>query len=126
VAEAPTQQKSLLNYRQRLQAFEVAAKSSKVGHTRTVAPCSAEDMAALLVSRSRLGDLSLVAVKDYDGSQEKMIESLLFESGRPLLLFSEQSVDKLSNSFDHVAIASDHSAQAARADGDAFTLLQSA
>jgi nucleotide-binding universal stress UspA family protein len=126
VEEAPEHQKSLLNSRQMLEAFEVAAKSSKVGHTRTIAPCSAEDMAALLVNRSRLSDLSLVAVKDYDGGQEKMIESLLFESGRPLLLFSEQSVDKLSNSFDHVAIAWDHSAQAARAVGDALPLLQSA
>ena len=126
VEEAPEHQKSLLNSRQMLEAFEVAAKSSKVGHSRTIAPCSAEDMAALLVNRSRLSDLSLVAVKDYDGSQEKMIESLLFESGRPLLLFSEQSVSKLSNSFDHVAIAWDHSAQAARAVGDALPLLQTA
>jgi nucleotide-binding universal stress UspA family protein len=126
VEEAPEHQKSLLNSRQMLEAFEVAAKSSKVGHTRTIAPCSAEEMAALLVSRSRLSDLSLIAVKDYDGGQEKMINSLLFESGRPLLLFSEQSVSKLSNSFDHVAIAWDHSAQAARAVGDALPLLQSA
>ena len=126
VEEAPEHQKSLLNSRQMLEAFEVAAKSSKVGHTRAIAPCSAEDMAALLVSRSRLSDLSLVAVKDYDGGQEKLIESLLFESGRPLLLFSEQSVSKLSNSFDHVAIAWDHSAQAARAVGDALPLLQRA
>jgi len=126
VEEAPEHQKSLLNSRQMLEAFEVAAKSSKVGHTRTIAPCSAEEMAALLVSRSRLSDLSLIAVKDYDGGQEKMINSLLFESGRPLLLFSEQSVSKMSNSFDHVAIAWDHSAQAARAVGDALPLLQSA
>ena len=73
-----------------------------------------------------MSDLSLVAVKDYDGGQEKLIESLLFELGRPLLLFSEQSVSKLSNSFDHVAIAWDHSAQAARAVGDALPLLQRA
>src|SRR5205823_4874472 len=81
VEEAPEHQKSLLNSRQMLEAFEVAAKSSKVGHTRTIAPCSAEDMAVLLVSQSRLSDLSLVAVKDYDSGQEKMVERLLFESG---------------------------------------------
>ena len=117
VKEAPEHHKSLLNSRQMLEAFEVAAKSSKVRYSRTITPCFVEDMAALLVSRSRHSDLSLVAVKDHDGGQEKMIEKLLFESGRPLLLFSEHSVSKPSNSFDHAAIAWDHSAQAARAVG---------
>lgn len=126
VEEAPEHQKSLLHSRQMLEALEVAAKAAKVRQSRTIAPCSADEMAALLVSRSRLSDVSLVAVKDYDSGQEKMIEKLLFDSGRPVLLFAEQSVSKLSTSFDHVAIAWDHSAQAARAVGDALPLLQRA
>lgn len=126
IEEAPEHKKSLLNSRRMLEAFEVAAKSSKVGYTRTIAPCGAQDMTAVLVSQSRLKDLSLIAVKGYDGGQEKMIESLLFESGRPVLLFSEQSASELSNSFDHVAIAWDHSTQSARAVGDALPLLQNA
>jgi nucleotide-binding universal stress UspA family protein len=124
--EAPEHQKSLLNCRQMMETFEIAAKASKIGHSQTITPSSAEDMAALLVSRSRLSDLSLVAVKEHDGSQEKMIEKLLFESGRPILLFSEQFVSELSNSFDRVAIAWDHSAQAARAVGNALPLLRRA
>lgn len=126
VEESPEGQKSLTNSRQMLEAFEAAAKSSRIGYSSAISPCLEEDMAALLIDRSRLSDLSLVAVKDHDGGQQKMIESLLFESGRPLLLFSEQAVGKLSNSFDHVAIAWDHSAQSARAIGEALPLLQNA
>jgi nucleotide-binding universal stress UspA family protein len=126
VEEAGEHQKSLLNSSRMLATFEAAAKSSKVAYTRAIAPCSAEDLGAVLVRRSRVKDLSLVALKDHDGGQEKMIESLLFESGRPVLLFSEQSAGKLSNSFDRVAIAWDHSAQSARAVGDALPLLQNA
>jgi nucleotide-binding universal stress UspA family protein len=126
VEEAGEHQKSLVNSRQMLEAFEVAAKSSKVAYTRAIAPCSAEDLGAMLVHQSRLNDLSLIAIRDHDGGQEKLIETLLFESGRPVLLFPEQSAGKLSNSFDHVAIAWDHSAQSARAVGDALLLLQSA
>jgi nucleotide-binding universal stress UspA family protein len=126
VEEAPEHQKSVLNSRQMLEAFEIAAKSSNVKFTRTVTPCLAQDIAALLIRQSRLSDLSLIAVKDHDGGQEDIIASALFESGRPILLFSEQSVSSLSNSLNHVAIAWDHSAQAARAIGDALVLLQNA
>lgn len=126
VEEAPEHQKSVLNSRQMLEAFEIAAKSSNVKFTRTVTPCLAQDIAALLIRQSRLSDLSLIAVKDHDGGQEDIIASALFESGRPILLFSEQSVGSLSNSLNHVAIAWDHSAQAARAIGDALVLLQNA
>ena len=109
-----------------LQVFEAAARSLNVDHDRTIKACASEDIAALLVDRARLKDVSLIAVKAQEGGQEKVIESLLFESGRPVLIFSEQSVHQLSNSFDRVAIAWDHSAQGARAVADALPLLQNA
>jgi hypothetical protein len=124
VEEASEHQKSLLNSKHMLKGLETAAKSAKVACTRTIVPCAAEDVATVLVSQSRLKDLSLIPVQDHDGGQEDVIESLLFESGRPVLLFSEQSVNRLSNSFDQVAIAWDHSAQAARAVADALPFLE--
>jgi nucleotide-binding universal stress UspA family protein len=124
--KAGEHQKSLINSRRMLEELETAAKSANVAYTHTIARCAAEDIAAMLVSQSRLKDLSLIPVKDHDGGQQNVIESLLFESGRPVLLFSEQLVDPLSNSFDHVAIAWDHSAQAARAVADARPFLEKA
>jgi nucleotide-binding universal stress UspA family protein len=124
--EAGEHQKSLLNSKHMLEGLEAAAKSSKVAYTHSIAPCTVEDVATVLVSQSRLKDLSLIPVKGHDSDQEQVIDSLLFESGRPVLLFSEQSVNRLSNSFDQVAIAWDHSAQAARAVADALPFLQNA
>jgi hypothetical protein len=126
VEEAGEHQKSLLNSRHMFEGLEAAAESSKVSYSRTIVHCAVEDVTAVLVSQSRLKDLSLIPVKERDGGQEKLIESPLFESGRPVLLFSEHWVNRLSNSFDHVAIAWDHSAQAARAVADALPFLQRA
>jgi nucleotide-binding universal stress UspA family protein len=57
---------------------------------------------------------------------EKVVEGLIFQSGRPLLIFSGGGTDRLSNSFDHAAIAWDRSQQATRAVADAMPFLQSA
>jgi nucleotide-binding universal stress UspA family protein len=126
IEKAGEHHKSLLNSKRMLEGLETAAKSSKIAYTHTIAPCTVEDVATVLVSQSRLKDLSLIPVKGHDSGQENVIESLLFESGRPVLLFSEQSVKRLSNSFDQVTIAWDHSAQAARAVADALPFLQNA
>jgi len=126
IEETGEHQKSPPNFKRMLEGLEAAAKSSNVAYTLTLAPCVPEDIAAVLVSQSRLRDLSLIPVKDHNGGQENVIDSLLLESGRPVLLFSEQLVNRLSNSFDHVAIAWDHSAQAARTVADALPFLQNA
>ena len=124
--QSPEHEKSVDNSKKMMQALEAAAKSWKTGCSQFIAPCVADDMGSVLAEQARLRDISLVAVKDHDGRQEKMIEALLFRSGRPLLLFPENEVGVLSNSFDRVAIAWDHSAQSARAVGDALPVLQRA
>src|SRR4029077_3207680 len=53
------------------------------------------------------------------------MNELIFQSGRPLLIFSGGMADRLPSSFDHAAIAWDHSQQATRAVADAMWLLQS-
>lgn len=124
--ETDEHRKSLLNSEKLMQVFETAARSLNVDHDQIIRATAAEDIATLLIDRARLKDVSLIAVHGHDGGQEKVIEGLLFESGRPVLLFSEPSVSQLSNSFDHVAIAWDHSAQSARAVADALPLCQNA
>jgi hypothetical protein len=75
---------------------------------------------------ARTADLSLVPIRPFDDMYEKVVEGLIFESGRPLVIFSQEMADRLSNSFDRIAIAWDHSQQATRAIADAMPLLQSA
>ncbi len=124
--EATESQKLLHLAEEMLQAFEKAARSSQIAHEQRLVRCTTEDVTSVLIESARLRDLTLVAIRAYDGPQEKFIEALIFESGRPILIFSEELADSLPSSFDHVAIAWDHSQHAARAVADALPLLQNA
>ena len=75
---------------------------------------------------ARLKDLSLVPVKAHDSQSEKIVEGLIFESGRPILICPEELAAELAVAFDNVVIAWDHTAPAARAVADALPMLQAA
>lgn len=109
-----------------LQRFESAALASNLASESLLTRATAEDAATQLVQQARLKDLTILPIKAHDGRQEALIENLIFKSGRPVLVFDEQSSRQLSDSFDHVSIAWDHSAQAARAVADALPLLKAA
>ena len=75
---------------------------------------------------ARLKDLSIVPVKSQGNQSEKIVERLIFESGRPILICPEEYANELAVVFDHVMIAWDHTAPAARAVADALPMLQAA
>src|SRR3954454_22404869 len=77
-----------------------------------------DQIASVLAEHGRFSDLTLLPMKPHDSRTEHIIETLLFESGRPVLLCPEQHVDELRPEFENVMIAWDHSARAARAVGD--------
>ena len=114
------------NAEQALQRFESAARASNLASESLLTRATAEDAAAQLVQQARTKDLTILPIKAHDGRQEALAESLIFQSGRPILVFDEQSSGHLSDSFDQVSIAWDHSAQAARAVADALPLLKAA
>jgi nucleotide-binding universal stress UspA family protein len=126
VIEIPEHEKSRANTEQMMAVFDTAARASGIVYDKTIKRCAPEDLPSYLAGCARTLDLSLVPVKPFDDMHEKVLERLIFESGRPLLIFSEEAVDRLSNSFDHVAIAWDHSQQATRAVADAMPFLQRA
>jgi nucleotide-binding universal stress UspA family protein len=72
-------------------------------------------------AEARLFDLSLVQVASANTSPQDMAQSLVFESGLPVLLVPEGASPA---PLDHVAIAWDGSRVAARALQDALRLLQ--
>ncbi|MBR1174311.1 universal stress protein [Bradyrhizobium sp. KB893862 SZCCT0404] len=109
-----------------LNAFTDAASRAGIrAHSRSgkVPP---DQIASILAEHARFSDLTLVPAKPHDSRTEHIIETLLFESGRPLLLCPEQRVEALRPEFENVMIAWDHSARAARAVGDALPVLQAA
>ncbi|QOG22081.1 universal stress protein [Bradyrhizobium sp. SEMIA] len=111
---------------QLISAFSHAAARANVRAQSRSAKVPADQLALTLAEHARFADLTLVPVKPHDSRTEHIIEALLFESGRPLLLCPEQHVDELRPEFENVMIAWDHSARAARAVGDALPILQAA
>ncbi|WP_314955823.1 universal stress protein [Bradyrhizobium cosmicum] len=109
-----------------LNAFTRAASRANVRAQSQSAKVPADQIAAILADHARFSDLALVPVKPHDSRAEHIVETLLFESGRPLLLCPEHRAEELRPEFDNVMIAWDHSARAARAVGDALPILQAA
>lgn len=111
---------------QLLNAFASAASRANIRVQSRSGKVPADQIASILAEHARFSDLTLVPVRPHDSQTECIIETLLFESGRPLLLCPEQHVDELRPEFENVMIAWDHSARAARAVGDALPILQAA
>lgn len=111
---------------QLLNAFTNAASRANVRAQSRTGKVPADQIAAILAEHARFSDLALIPVKPHDSRTESIVETFLFESGRPLLLCPEHLADELRPEFESVMIAWDHSARAARAVGDALPVLQAA
>lgn len=111
---------------QLLNAFTNAASRAGIRAQSRSGRVPAEQIASTLAEHARFSDLTLIPVKPHDSRTENIIETFLFQSGRPLLLCPEQHVERLRPEFENVVIAWDHSARAARALGDALPILQAA
>ncbi len=107
-------------------AFQTAAKRSGARGEQRLERSTIAGMIDVIVKEARLKDCSVVPVKSYDSLSEKLVERLLFESGRPVLMCPEARADALGTAFNEIAIAWDHTAPAARAVADALTLLRKA
>ena len=109
-----------------LKAFDAAAAHFGGRGERRLDRLAAADIPAHFARDARLKDLSIVPVKPHDDQSEKIVERLIFESGRPILICPEEFVGELEVTFDEVVIAWDHTAPAARAVADALPMLQAA
>jgi len=118
--------KSATNARDLVAAFDDIAKTRDVRHERAIEHCPPTEVGANLVAYARLRDISLFPVNTADPGQRSLIESLIFESGRPVLLLPEGATRELSTSFDTVVVAWDNSRPATRAVADALPVLQAA
>ncbi|MBN8968755.1 MAG: universal stress protein [Rhizobiales bacterium] len=105
--------------------FEEAAKSHKISFDHEVImhrlPRSAEAFAV----KARRSDLSIVQqTENHEDDNEAMIEAVLFDSGRPVLIVPYIQRDPFK--LDHVVCCWDGSSTAARAVNDARPLLKRA
>jgi nucleotide-binding universal stress UspA family protein len=109
-----------------LKAFDDAANRLGVRNAQTLSRLAVADIPAHFASAARLKDMSIVPVKSHDDQSEKIVEGLIFGSGRPVLICPEEFAAELAVAFDNVVIAWDHTAPAARAVADALPMLQAA
>ena len=128
---AAERKKSASNARDLIATFDdICARqgTARTGatHEHAVEHCSPTEVAAILVDHARLRDLSVFPIKTEDESQQSLVEALIFESGRPVLLLPEAATRQLSSSFNRVAVAWDHSRPATRAVADALPMLRAA
>ena len=97
--------------------FDTAATRFGVRNERWLQRFAAADIPADLAVWARLKDLSLVPVKPHDDRSEKIVERLIFKSGRPILMCPEEFAGELAVAFDHVLIAFAGSYHPGRASG---------
>ena len=116
--------RSVSNAHDLLTAFDTAATRFGVRNEQWLQRFAAADTPANFAVWARLKDLSLVPVKPHDDQSEKIVERLIFESGRPILMCPEELAGELAVAFDNVVIAWDHTAPAARAVADALPWLR--
>ena len=109
-----------------LKIFDGATASFGVRGEKDLLRLASSEIVDTIAGAARLRDLSLVPVKSHHSFSERLVERLLFESGRPIILCPEELVADLPLLLDDVLIAWDGSAPAARAVGDALPILKAA
>ncbi len=68
----------------------------------------------------------MVPLKEGDAAQQDIVELLIFESGRPILVFPDDSRREVPTSLGNVAVAWNNSRPSTRAVIDALPILQQA
>ena len=120
------EKKSHENAESLLAAFKDSANKARVFQETLVEHCQISEVPETLVGHARLRDLTIVPVPEGDQLQHWYAESVIFGSGRPVLILPH--VNKRSAGFDlgRVVVAWDFSQPAARAVADALPILEKA
>lgn len=118
--------KSAANAQQLVHSFEEVAASCSVLHRCRLERRAPYDMTRNLVESARLHHVTVQPLRKDTEDQFDLAEQLIFESGRPVLIFPEEPVRPLATTIQTVAVAWDGSRQAARALADALPFLRRA
>jgi hypothetical protein len=89
--------KSTANARDLIAAFDDVAGRRGIMHEHAIEHCPPVEVPHLLVAYARLRDLTVFPVKAADHGQRSLVEQLIFESGRPVVLLPEDASRELSS-----------------------------
>jgi hypothetical protein len=123
---AANRKKSADNARNLLGLFETTARASGIVHSRSLLRCAPIEISKRLVQEARFRDITMIPLKEGDAAQQDIAERLVFESGRPILVFPDYSRREVPASLGNVAVAWNNSRPSTRAVIDALPILQQA
>lgn len=119
--------RSAASMREALDRFQTDARSVGLTAFREVRLSHLYNEAHVVVAQARTRDITIVPLGPAPASSLPMAQSLLFESGRPVLISPETGpLDAETGAYAKIAIAWDGTRPAARAVGDAMPLLTKA
>jgi nucleotide-binding universal stress UspA family protein len=118
--------KSLSHARDVVNVFQAAAEKHGVAFEHFIERTAPAHIPDLVVEVARLRDLTIIPHGGPATFQQPITETVIFESGRPVLIVPAEIKWKGSARLDTISIAWDFSRPAARALGDALPLLQRA
>lgn len=104
-----------------LAAFQKAAENKGVFEERILEHCHAPEFSGLMIEYARMRDLAIVPAEANELADQPTAESLIFESGRPVLMVPREP--KKPFALNTATVAWDFSRPATRAIGDALPLL---
>jgi nucleotide-binding universal stress UspA family protein len=123
---AADRKRSADNARNLLSIFETTARARGIAHVHGLLRCAPLEISKRLVQEARFRDITMVPLKEGAAAERDIAELLVFESGRPILVFPDDSRRKLATSLGNVAVAWDNSRPSTRAVVDALPILQQA
>ncbi len=118
--------KSSANAEKLLVAFQDAAEKSGVFQERILEQCLTSEAQDLFTEYARLRDLTIVPMPEGDHVEQWYAESIIFGSGRPVVLLPCPRKRAGEFALDTVIVAWDSSRAAARAIADALPILEKA
>jgi len=123
---AADRKKSADNARNLLKMFETTARAWGIAHDQSVLRCAPLEISKRLAQEARFRDILMVPLREGDAAQQDIVGLLIFDSGRPILIFPDNSRREVPTSLTNAAVAWDNSRPSARAVVDAIPILQQA
>jgi nucleotide-binding universal stress UspA family protein len=123
---AENRAKSKDNVRDLINSFEIEATKRALVHRHIIERALIAQIPVIVTEYSRLHDLTLFPNDELPGMQRHIAESVIFGSGRPVVIFPASRRRAAPVRLDVIGVAWDFSRPAARAVTDALPLLQRA
>ena len=118
--------KSVVNAHDLVALFTDVATRQNAISEHSVEQCMPAELSSRLVEHARLRDLTVFPLREADQHSRGIVEAVIFESGRPILLLPEITKRPLPLAINRVAVAWDNSRTATRAVADGLPFLQAA